>query len=89
MIAYIAYASQYLVKVLDYSKVDREITRTNSTRKLKGLPISLEWVGEALYCCGMFPTKQGEAKFKQRRVPIRLKAMPENIYDAVEKCRSS
>ncbi len=73
---------------MDYSKTDREILRTNSTGRLKGLPISLERVGGALYCRGMFPPKPGEIKPKQRRIAIELKAVPENLYEAVERCRS-
>lgn len=73
---------------MDYSKVDREIVRTNSTGRLKGLPISLERVGGALYCRGMFPPKAGEIKPKQRRVAIELKATPDNLFEAVERCRS-
>jgi integrase len=72
----------------NFEKVDRELDRVNTTGKLKHLPTSLERIGYSLYCRAVFPPKPGEYKPKQRRVPLGLKAAPEHLYDAVEKCRA-
>jgi integrase len=72
----------------NFEKVDRELIRVNTTGKLKNLPTSLERIGSSLYCRAMFPPKPGEFKPKQRRVPLSLKAAPEHLFDAVERCRA-
>ena len=72
----------------DLEKVDRELARVNTTGKLRNLPTSLERIGSSLYCRAMFPPKHGEVKPKQRRVPLGLKAAPEHLLNAVEKCRA-
>jgi integrase len=74
---------------MDYSKVDSELDRVNaSPKRLAGLPVAIERVGGSLYCRAMFPPKPGESKPKQRRIPIGRKATVENLFEAVEWCRS-
>jgi integrase len=64
-----------------YRKVDLEIDRLNKG-KLKSLPISLCRSGGSLYVQGTFPPKLGESIPKQRRVPLKLKADIDWLFEA-------
>jgi hypothetical protein len=64
-----------------YRKVDTEIDRLNKS-KLKHLPVALCRSGGSLYLQGTFPPKQGEYIPKQRRLPLKLKADINFLFDA-------
>lgn len=64
-----------------YAKVDSEIARLNKG-KLKSLPIRLCRVGGSLYVQGTFPPKLGEKLPKQRRVPLKLRADIDWMFEA-------
>jgi hypothetical protein len=67
-----------------YRKVDLEIERLNKG-KLKSLPINLCRSGGSLYIQGTFPPKPGENAPKQRRVPLKLKADVDLLFEAKNK----
>lgn len=64
-----------------YGKVDAEIDRVNK-KYLQALPILLCRVDGSLYVRGTFPPRSGELKPFQHRLPLKLKAHVDNLYDA-------
>ena len=64
-----------------YKKVDTEIDRVNRS-KLKAMPVSLTRSGGSLYVQGTFPPKPGEREPKQRRIPLKLKAHVDFLFEA-------
>jgi integrase len=68
----------------DYSKIDKEIEKINTTGKLRMMPVKLTRQEASLYIRGTFPPKPGELRPKQRRLPLGLKAYPPNLWEATE-----
>ena len=64
-----------------YKKVDTEIDRVNRS-KLKAMPVSLTRSSGSLYVQGTFPSKPSEREQKQRRIPLKLKAHVDFLFEA-------
>jgi hypothetical protein len=64
-----------------YRRVDAAINRVNQG-KLKAMPVSLSRLGGSLYVQGTFPPKSGELVATRRRVPLKLKASVDFMFEA-------